>query len=156
MLTKKQNFVNTLGVDYGTSYVGLAICQSPVFIAYPYQTLENKSEEYILKVIKDIVLEKSIQKIVIGLPISMSGHKTEQTRKTELFINSLKNHINIPIEVFDERLSSKQAIAVTDYYQFQSGRRLNKTKKDVQEHAQVAAIILQTYLGRELAISKKN
>ncbi len=131
--------MKVLAIDFGTKYLGLALADMRVNIAFPYKTLKNKGLS-ILDEIEEIIKKEKVKKIVIGLPIGMSGKKTEQTKITDKFINFLKGNLLIPVEIFDERLSTKMVKSTINYkfrykyinYEF--------------GHAAAAAIILQNYL----------
>lgn len=97
-----------LGVDYGSKQIGLAIAheENDGFIVVGYATLDNKGMEYLMGELREIIKKEEIEKLVIGLPISLKGKATSQTKETENFIQCLKEHINIPLVTEDERLTS--------------------------------------------------
>ena len=59
-----------LGIDYGDSRVGLALSDPTKTIAFPYQTISNEGEERLLQKLKNVIIEKDIECLVLGLPIS--------------------------------------------------------------------------------------
>lgn len=97
-----------LGIDYGSKEIGLAIAheENGGFIIVGYATLDNKGMEYLMGELREIIKKEEIEKLVIGLPISLKGKATSQTKETENFIQCLKEHINIPLVTEDERLTS--------------------------------------------------
>jgi len=119
-----------LSVDYGESWIGLAISDSENKIALPYKIITNDN---FVKQLKDICEQEDIGKIVVGLPLALSGEETEQTKEVKNVVETLKREFTIPIEVEDERMTSKLASAVV---------------KGKKEDASAAAIILQSYLDR--------
>ena len=118
-----------LGIDYGDKRIGLAIAGSDTRVALVYNTIKTENALY---EIQKICREEFIDKIVVGLPLAMSGNETEQTNKTRKFIKLLKEKIELPIKEHDERLTSRIAE--------QSG--VDKAHKDQS----AAVLILQSYI----------
>jgi len=138
MIVQKANFVNgqgrLLAIDHGSKYLGLALADERINIAMPFGMIENKGEECVLNELKKIISERDITKIIIGRPLALSGNVTEQTQIVDEFVTWLKNKISVPIEIFDERFTTKMA-------------RLPDSKKNNAEgHDAAAAIFLQDYL----------
>lgn len=96
-----------LGIDFGEKFVGLALAEPPLYIAFPYKVLEYKKEKQLILQLLEIIEKKNIKHIVVGWPISFDEKLTRQTEKTEKFIKELKKYLDIPISIFDERLTSK-------------------------------------------------
>jgi len=140
MIIETTNFVKgqgcLLAIDHGSKYLGLAIADERINIAMPFGVVENNGEECALNELKKIISEKNITKIIIGRPLALSGNITEQTQITDQFIAWLKKEITTPIEVFDERFTTKMS-------------KLPDSKKNNAEgHDSAAAIFLQDYLER--------
>lgn len=131
-----------LGIDYGQKHIGLAIADEEVKIAHPYLVLENKSQNFILNELNKIIEREKVKKIVVGRPIGLSGQATEQTKITDEFIEFLKNNLDISIESFDERFTTKMATK----YEFDTNKG---------EHSSAAAIILQDYLEKQKIKNQK-
>ena len=74
-----------LGVDYGDSRIGLALSDPNKIIASPFKTIINKGFDKTKKEIFDIIRENKVELIVLGLPVSMSGTETNQTKKVRKF-----------------------------------------------------------------------
>jgi putative Holliday junction resolvase len=126
-----------LGIDYGEKNIGLATGDDETRLASPFGILENKDQDFVLGGLKEICLEEEIGKIIIGLPLTMSGEIGPQAGAVNDFISFLKNNFDFPIETEDERLTS----AMVDKLMEESG---------VKERDAVAAmIILQSYLDRQ-------
>lgn len=120
-----------LGIDYGTKRVGLAISDETQTLARELNILSPKEFWW---GIKDLIESESISRIVIGLPLNMSGEATHSTEAAQKFSDELQLRFpETPLEFMDERLSSVMAESM--------GR-----KKDVDSLA--AQIILQNYLDR--------
>ena len=127
-----------LGIDYGDTRIGIALSDPLQIITKPYITLKNNSDFFVK--LESIVNEKGVKIIVVGYPYGMKGQVTKQTEKVDLFINRLKQNIDIEVIKVDERLSSKSAENLLKKQGFKIGH--NKSMIDDTS----AAIILQEYL----------
>lgn len=124
--------INYLGVDWGEKRIGLATADSDTKLSLPLKTVNGFSD--LLEVIK----KEEIDIVVLGLPRKMSGAAADNPDWLKFF-NKLKEKSLVPIEVFDERLSSLAADALF-------GAKNEKANRD--EIA--AAIILQDYLEKNI------
>ena len=100
-----------LGLDYGEARVGVAITDELNITVQGLETIQrNNSDKVVLKRIDEILEQYKIDTIVVGLPITLKGQKSERTIKTEEFIHKLKCKYNtLKIETVDERLTTVQA-----------------------------------------------
>ena len=100
-----------LSIDYGTKRIGLAISDPSRNFAFPCGVIQNKGLKYVLFCISDIVTQKEIDLILVGVPYD---HRTKKASKGKesmeetvcKFIEQLKKEIKVPIETIDESLSS--------------------------------------------------
>ena len=127
-----------LGIDYGDTRIGIALSDPLQIITKPYITLKNNSDFFVK--LESIVNEKEVKTIVVGYPYGMKGQITKQTEKVDLFIDRLKQNIDIDVVKIDERLSSKSAENLLKKQGFKTGH--NKSMIDDTS----AAIILQEYI----------
>lgn len=96
-----------LGIDFGTTNIGLAISDVSRTIASPYNTLKNKSYSLLFKEFEEIIKEMDIGAIIIGLPLQMNGEEGDTATKVRMFTTELANHFpTIDIVLSDERLTS--------------------------------------------------
>ena len=93
-----------LGIDYGLKRVGLALADT-LFVASPFLTLKN--DKNIFNELKNICEKENIELIVVGLPKTLRGGESEQTKLTNEFANKLKKFTNLSIEMQDERFTTK-------------------------------------------------
>lgn len=100
-----------LGLDYGEARVGVAITDALNITAQGLETIQrNNSDKIVLKRLDEILEQYEIDTIVVGLPITLKGNKSERTIKTEEFIHKLKCKYNkLKIETVDERLTTVEA-----------------------------------------------
>lgn len=139
-----------IGIDYGMARLGLSVSDPTKLIASPLPTMkaERKAEhtaEKLLAFLQDYMGKQGcvIEKIIIGMPFMMSGKKGHLADEVTHFIELLKSRTEIPIDTWDERLTSVQADRSLRESSFTRKRR-------AQEVDSVAAIILlQNFLDAE-------
>jgi len=140
-----------LSIDLGERRVGLAISDENQTIAQGLNTINHKNEDDLISTIKQVVNERRVGEIVIGYPISLSGNKTKRSNWVEDFQKKLEKIFAIPVNLFDERLTSQLATRfLEEANQPRRGTNPNKTIKNKRMKQVVdklaATIILQDYL----------
>ena len=123
-----------LGIDYGGKRIGLAISDEEGKMAFPHGLILNRGARPAIKEITSLVRKEKIAKIIIGLPVGLSGQETTQTKNTRAFFRKLKERVGIPLEFENEMLTTRIAE--------QTG-----TGKEYRDKA-AAALILQSYLDK--------
>lgn len=136
-----------VGIDYGLARIGIALSDEQKIIATSLVTLsaEKKSEATAAKLVQQLQKHANdhnylIERIVIGMPLLMSGKKGMLADEVQHFIELLKTAIDVPIISWDERLSSVQADR-----SLREGN-LNRKRRSKMVDAVAATIILQSYL----------
>lgn len=95
-----------LGIDYGSKRMGLAVSDLSCTIASSYKILYRKNIETDLIELKKIIAEKEIGAIAMGLPLQMNGQEGEIALEVRKFATILEESFNLPMLLWDERLSS--------------------------------------------------
>ena len=95
-----------LAADYGRKRVGLAISDPLGVLAQP---LETYSGAHPVEHIADIIESRSVERVIVGLPLRMNGEPGRQVEEVERFIDRLRDCTSIPVETLDERLTSVEA-----------------------------------------------
>lgn len=133
-----------LGIDYGVARVGVAITDELNITVQGLETIErNNSDKIVLKRLDEILEKYNIDTIVVGLPITLKGTKSERTIETEKFIHKLKCKYNqLKIETMDERLTTIEAHRTMNFL------GVNKNKKRSIVDTISAEYILETYLNK--------
>ncbi len=121
-----------LGIDYGRKKMGLAIAEGQ--LSEPYKVIRY---EDIDEAIEEIKKEK-VDKIVVGIS---EGEMGEESRE---FSNRLNEKLSIPVEMFDETLSTQEAQRLG----IEAGIRRKRRKE--MEDAYAAALVLQSYLDKNV------
>lgn len=101
--------MSILGIDYGAKRIGLAIVEEGTKVVLPFGVIENKNLNFVLAELKKIVQEEKVTKLVIGLPVSLSGQEGPKARETRKFIDFLAKNLAVPTVAIDERLTSRLA-----------------------------------------------
>jgi len=130
-----------LGIDYGDVRTGIAISDPMQMIATGLKTINTKDMNVLIEEIKLIIKEYNPEKIIIGYPKNMNGTVGPRAEKTDMFINELSTHTNLPVIRWDERLSSVMAHKTLH----EKGKSPSRNKDSVDRIA--ACYILQSYLG---------
>jgi putative holliday junction resolvase len=131
-----------LAIDFGTVRLGLAISDALRLTAQGLETIERTNKEADLRQIGQIIAEYSPVRVLVGHPLSHSGAETEMSRRAGRFADRLRALLDVPVELWDERLTSREA----DRFLSESGLRRAQRR---QSRDRVAAqILLQSYLDR--------
>ncbi len=130
-----------IGIDYGTRRIGLALSDSRGKIATPAGVIlssGNASKD--AQLILQWAAQNDVGGIILGLPISMDGSDSPQTKLTRALADELRKQGDLSVELWDERLSSFQADLVLDSADMRPSRR--RKLRD----AVAAQVMLQSYL----------
>lgn len=131
-----------MGLDFGDKTVGVAI-SDPLFVtAQPYETIKRRKAKFDIDRIVEIVNDKEVSLIVVGLPKNMNNTIGPQSMKVMSFVDLIKKRIDIDIVYEDERLTTVQSEAVL----IDMNVRRENRKAHIDKIA--ASFILQSYLDR--------
>ena len=126
-----------LGIDIGTKRIGISISDDKRLIAMPLKTVEHSSLNEFIKEIKYLVNENNIQGLIIGDPINMDGTKGKSSQSVKDKSIIINREVNIPIVLWDERLSTVGAFNLSSELDINVSKRVKK----IDENA--ATFILQ-------------
>lgn len=129
-----------LALDHGTKRVGVAVSDEMKMIATPLEYILAEPFADFLSRLKEILREKEIEMILIGMPRNMDGSYGPAALKVQAFVAALNSAVTVPIKTLDERLTSVQANRLL----IQGNVRREQRKEKVDKTA--AAILLQSYL----------
>ena len=129
-----------LAIDYGDIRVGLALSDLTCTIAQPFKTLNYDDMDHLINQLSEIITEKQVNKVVVGIPYNMKGDDTQQTTKVREFVSILEQKLGYEIIFVDERLTSSEAEKFMHQMDIKTG--FNKDKIDKI----AASIILQEYI----------
>ncbi len=137
-LKKNQLYKGRLiGLDLGSKRIGVSICDEKQLIATPFKTLNRTTAKELINELKIIIKENNIQGIIIGNPLNMDGSSGSSAQSANDTSNNIEKSINLPICLWDERLSTVGAFNLSS----QLDVNVSKREKKIDENA--AAFILQ-------------
>ena len=129
-----------LALDHGTRRIGVAVSDETKTIAQPLEYIPAEPFADFLDRLKQLLTEKQVELILIGMPRNMDGSYGPATQKVKAFIDAIKPEVAVPIKTWDERLTSTMANRAL----IQGNVRRDQRKEKVDMMA--AAILLQSYL----------
>ena len=134
---KITNKSRLLGLDLGSKRIGVAICDERRSIATPFATIKKEGLDRLVKELKLIVEENNVKGIIVGNPINMDGSLGPSAQSTKDICINMSKNINIPICLWDERLSTVGAFNLSSELDI----NISKKVKNIDKNA--AAFILQ-------------
>jgi putative Holliday junction resolvase len=120
-----------MALDYGSARTGVAVSDPTGTLARPIGIDAQAGGESGLAELARLAREQDVERVVVGLPLTLRGTRGEQAAETERFVEALRDVLDVPVELFDERFT-------TDLAQQTSGA--------APEDAVAAAHLLSTYL----------
>ena len=101
--------MSLIAFDIGDKRIGVAVSDPFMQMALPYETYHRKNFKTDIQYLVNLAKQRGATTIVCGLPLNFDGSRSEQTEKTESFINELKLNTDIPIVTEDERFTTMEA-----------------------------------------------
>ncbi len=102
--------MRVLGIDYGRRRIGLALSDEEGILASPLPTyVRGRSEERDIAGLASLIARHGVTAVVVGLPLNMNGSRGEMAREAEAFADRIRQKTTLPVELFDERLTSSEA-----------------------------------------------
>lgn len=130
--------MRVLALDYGSARCGCAISDPTETLATPLAPVLRPATRKGLARLADLVREREAERVVVGLPLSLSGSDSVQTRETRVFAERLAERIAVPVELYDERFTTRLA-------------QRDPPGASASEHSRAAAHILEGWLATRSA-----
>ena len=124
-------------MDLGSKRIGVSICDEKQLIATPFKTINRTTAKELINELKIIIEENNIKGIIIGNPLNMDGSSSSSTQSVKDTSDNIEKSIDLPICLWDERLSTVGAFNLSS----QLDINVSKREKKIDENA--AAFILQ-------------
>jgi putative Holliday junction resolvase len=121
-----------MALDYGSARTGVAVSDPTGTLARPLGVVERAGTQQGLAELARLVREEEVERVVVGLPLTLRGTRGEQAAETERFVEALRGVLGVPVELYDERFT-------TDLAERTAGAA-------APEDALAAAHLLSTYL----------
>ncbi len=132
--------VRIAGIDYGTVRIGIALADSEVGIASPYENYTRRTAaldaDYFVKLASD----ELVGRFVVGLPVHLHGGESQKSTETRAFGAWLHELTGVPLEFFDERFTTAEADEVLN------AAKLTKKQRQARRDQLAAQIMLTAYL----------
>lgn len=129
-----------LAIDYGTRRVGLALSDPTRTLATGLPTLERRAGDRLADAVERLARQHEAGEILIGLPVNMDGTRGPRAAQVEQFAGLLRERLDVPVTLWDERLSTVRAYRVLR----ETGTRMRRARTRVDQVS--AILILQSYL----------
>ena len=126
--------MRVLALDYGSARCGCALSDPTGTLATPIDPVERPATRKGLARLAALVRERGAERVVVGLPIGLSGSDTAQTREARAFAERLRGAVPVPVELFDERFTTAIAARARD--------------ARASEDSRAAAVLLEDWLVR--------
>ena len=123
--------MKVLALDYGRARTGVAVSDPTGTIARPLCVIERAGTGDGLARLATLIGEEGVERVVVGLPLTLRGEHGEQARETERFIEALNDVTDVPVVTFDERFTTSLA---------------EQSPAEAPEDARAAAHLLSSYL----------
>jgi putative Holliday junction resolvase len=134
-----------LALDIGERRIGVAVSDEEGILAQPLTVLPRQGVAKDVARIAQVVHEQQAERVVVGLPITLRGDQAQAAERVRLFVSHLREAVDIPIVLVDERLSTVEA----DRRMREAEVRRDKRRQSVD--AVAAALILERYLSAQRA-----
>ena len=123
-----------LALDHGSARCGCAVSDPSGTLATPLAAVARPDEEAGLEVVAALAAEREVERIVVGLPLTLAGDEGEQAEAARAFADALRERVTVPVELHDERLTTRMA-------ERSAGRR--------DEDSRAAAHLLEGWLSAQ-------
>jgi putative Holliday junction resolvase len=128
--------MRVLALDYGSARCGCAVSDPTGVLATPLEPVIRPASKRGIARLRALVAELAAERVVVGLPVALSGQDTAQTRETRGFARTLAEAVPVPVELYDERFTTKLAAA---------------TPGRASEDSRAAAHLLESWLSSKTA-----
>jgi putative Holliday junction resolvase len=132
---RPERLMRVLGLDYGSARCGCALSDPTGTIVTPLAVVERPSSKRGLGALTELVREREVERVVVGLPLSLQGQDTEQTLETRAFAAALSRRLGdgVPLDMHDERFTTRMAQRMEGSYA-------------ASEDSRAAALLLESWL----------
>jgi putative Holliday junction resolvase len=138
--------MRVVALDLGTRRIGVAVSDAGGIMATPYSTIERSGDVSADRArVAEIVAEVGAGLVVVGLPLSMDGRKGPAARAALEEAEALRQVLDVPVESYDERLTSASANRSLDEAGV-TGRRRRRARQAGAVDQAAAAVLLQSWL----------
>ena len=124
--------MRVLALDYGAARCGTAVSDPTGTLATPLEPVRQPGTRKGLQRLAALATELGVERVVVGLPLSLAGGDSAQTTQTRAFADRLRRVVSVPVELYDERFTTRLA---------------QRTPGAAAEDSRAAAILLESWLA---------
>lgn len=124
--------MRVLALDYGSARCGCALSDPTGTLATPIDPVMRPGTRRGIGRLRSLVSESAVQRVIVGLPLSLSGADSEQTREARAFAARLAETLDVPVELYDERFTTALA---------------QRAGGSTSEDSRAAAVLLEGWLA---------
>ena len=121
-----------MALDFGSARTGVAVSDPTGLIARPLCVVQRAASDDGLSQLERLVMDEDVETVVVGRPLTLRGDRGEQARASERFAQTLRERLDVPVVLFDERFTTDLA---------------QQTPSAAAEDARAAAHLLSSYLA---------
>lgn len=125
--------MKVLALDFGVARTGVAVSDATGTLARPLTVVERAATASGLRELAELVAAEEVERVVVGLPLTLRGEAGAQAEETARFVESLRRAVDVPVESFDERFTTRLAA--------------RRPSARAPEDARAAAHLLESYLA---------
>lgn len=129
--------MKVMALDYGSARTGVAVSDPTGTLARPVCVVQKAAARKGLEYIAKLVGDHEVERVVVGLPLTLKGERGAQAKESEAFAAALGALVAVPVELYDERFTTAQA-----------GRSGSGAAGSPGEDARAAAHLLESWLQR--------
>jgi len=123
--------VKVLALDYGAARTGVAVSDATGTIARPLGVVVRAASANGLEELRELVREHEVDRVVVGMPLTLRGERGTQAAETDAFVEALRSALDVTVETYDERFTTALA---------------EQAGGSADEDARAAAQLLESYL----------
>ncbi len=138
-----------MALDIGDRTIGVACSDEGLILASPVETIQRRGKKADSIRVDTLVKERGVSRVIAGLPLTLRGDAGPQSVKVKEFVETLRRRLKVPVEMWDERLTTREAERILVAADMKRARR----KQVIDQMA--AVLILQTFLDARAHASSK-
>ena len=138
-----------MALDIGDRTIGVACSDEGLILASPVETIQRRGQKADSIRVDTLVKERGVSRVIAGLPLTLRGDAGPQSVKVKEFVETLRRRLKVPVEMWDERLTTREAERILVAADMSRARR----KQVIDQMA--AVLILQTFLDARAHASSK-
>lgn len=138
-----------MALDIGDRTIGVACSDEGLILASPVETIQRRGKKADSIRVDTLVKERGVSRVIAGLPLTLRGDAGPQSVKVKEFVETLRRRLKVPVEMWDERLTTREAERIL------VGADMSRARRKQVIDQMAAVLILQTFLDARAHASSK-